>query len=444
VNRSLSVTRAIVLLTLIAVMIRVSVFLVYQPVTYPDSSTYFKMASYIHNLDFHDYKGWRTPSYPLLLLLAGQNHYALWGIQSLLGVLISLLLFWICLSHTGSVAYAFLAGLLHSLALNELFFEANVLTETLSTFLIVLSVASLASTLTNARPGIGMAAGFFAALATLSRPLYIYLGPTFIVLLLLFKRDARRLAVGLGVLFLLPVFGGAAFNKVTIDYFGLSTQAGLNLSNHSGRFMEKAGDQHAMIRDVFLKHRAKQIAETGHHQQTFWLAREELLEKTGFDDAALSRELTKISLELFARYPMLYLRGVAESWASYWAAPLYIDKDKFTLASAARVVGSMWAVERMFILLTNFLAIAASGCVLIRSSWRRLQGSTGLSIPLIISCVIVAGSVLQAFVEFGENPRYGIPTQSLALTLVLLAAWDLRAAFKAKAAAGPARSIASI
>jgi hypothetical protein len=43
--------------------------------------------------------------------------------------------------------------------------------------------------------------------------------------------------------------------------------------------------------------------------------------------------------------------------------------------------------------------------------------------------------VLQALVEFGENPRYGIPTQSLAVTLVLLAAWDLRAALKARSAA---------
>lgn len=435
-NHSLSVTRAVVLLTVIAVAIRVGAIFIYQPVIAPDSGTYITMASQILNFDFRDYNGWRTPAYPLVLLLAGQNHFSVWLIQSVLGVLISLLLFWICLSHTSSVACAFLAGLFHSLALNQLFFEAYVLSETLSTFLIALSVAFLASALRNdARPGFGVAAGFFAALAALTRPLYIYLGPLFVVLVLLFERDARRLAAGLGVAFLLPVLGWAAFNKVTIDYFGLSTQAGVNLSNHSGRFIEKAGDEYATIRDIYLKYREKKIAETGHHQQTFWLARDELLEKTGFDDATLSRQFTKLSLELFARYPMLYLRGVAESWASYWAAPLYMDKDKFTLPGAARVVEAIWSVERMFILMMNFLAIVVSGWVLVRAALQRLQGTTGLPIPLIVTCVIMAASVLQALVEFGENPRYGIPTQSLAVTLVLLVAWDLRSAFKARSAA---------
>jgi hypothetical protein len=57
---------------------------------------------------------------------------------------------------------------------------------------------------------------------------------------------------------------------------------------------------------------------------------------------------------------------------------------------------------------------------------------------MLLSCVLLAASVLQALVEYSENPRYGIPTQSLAVTLVLLAVWDLRAAWKAKSA--PAKS----
>jgi len=40
----------------------------------------------------------------------------------------------------------------------------------------------------------------------------------------------------------------------------------------------------------------------------------------------------------------------------------------------------------------------------------------------------MGASVLQALAEFGENARYGIPTQSLAATLVVLVAWDIRSA----------------
>ena len=435
-NYSLSVNRAVVLLTVIAVAIRAGVFLVYQPVTFPDTGTYHTLASQLLDFDFRDYQGLRTPGYSVVLLLAGQDHFFVWLMQSAMGVLISLLLFWICFAHTGNAVWSLLAGLLHSLAVNQLIFEANILSETFSTFLVVLSVACLVSALKSGpRPGYGVAAGLVSALATLTRTVYIYIGPLYVLLVLLFERDARRLAAGLGVAFLLPVLGWAAFNKVTIDYFGLSTMAGYNLTNHSGRFMEKAGNQYATIRDIYLKYREQQIAETGRHSMTIFRARREMLEKTGLDEVALSRQLTKLSLELFAKYPVLYLRGVAESWASFWAAPNYMRSDKFTVPGAASVVEAIWSVERMFILMMNFLAIAASGWVLVRAVLRRLQGTAGLPIPLIVTCVIMAASVLQALAEFGENPRYGIPTQSLAVTLVLLTAWDLCSALKARSAA---------
>jgi hypothetical protein len=435
-NHSMSANRAVVLLTLISVAIRASVFLVYQPVTYPDTGTYFTLAAQLLHFDFREYQGLRTPGYPLLLLLAGQDLLIVWLIQSAMGVLISLLLFWICYSHTGNVAWSLLAGFLHTLALNQLFFEANIVSEAFGTFLVVLSVAGLVSALKSyPQTGYGVATGFVSALVTLTRTVYIYIGPLFAVLLLLFERDSKRLAACLGVAFLLPVLGWAVFNKITINYFGLSTMAGYNLTNHSGGFMEKAGDDYATIRDIYLKYREKKRAETGRHSMTIFIARQEMMEKTGLDEVALSRQLTKLSLELFARYPMLYLKGVAESWASFWAAPNYMVVDKFTVPAAARIVNAIWPVERIFVLIMNFLAIAVSGWVVVHAVWRRLQGTMGLSIPLIVTCVLMGASVLQALAEFGENPRYGIPTQSLALMLVLLAAWDLRAALRARSAA---------
>lgn len=408
---------------------------VYQPVIYPDSGTYITMASQMVAFDFRGYNGWRTPTYPLILILGGQNHKVVWLIQSLLGIFTSLILFWICFAYTANAFWSLLAGALHSLALNQLFFEANILSETVSTFLIVSSVACLLYAFRRNGPIlIVVLAGFLAGLAALSRPLYVYLGPLFFLLVLLFERDSRRMAVSLLVAFLLPVLGWAAFNKATIDYFGLSTQAGVNLSNHSGRFMEKASDKHAMIRDIYLKHREIKIAETGRHQQTFWYARDELLQKTGFDDATLSRELTKLSLELFAQNPILYLTGVVQSWARYWAAPLYVVPEKFTLSGAAAMVETLWPIERFLIVLMNFVALAACGWVIVRTVSGRLKGAIGLPAPLIIACVILAASILQALVEFGENPRYGIPTQSIGLTLFLLAAWDLRLYIKRKPA----------
>ena len=438
-NNSFSATRAVVLLTVIAVAVRAGMLLVYQPVVQGDTGTYHTLAAQLLNLDFRDYKGLRTPGYPVLLLLVGENHYAMWLVQSVMGVLISLMLFWICLVHTGNAAWSLPAGLFHTLALNQLVFEANILSETFATLLVVLSIVCLVRAIKGGpQPLHGVAAGFVSSMTALTRTVYIYVGPLFVILVLLFERDARRLAAGLAVAFLLPVLGWVAFNKVTINYFGFSTMAGYNLTNHSGRFMEKAGDEYATIRDIYLKYRTLQVAETGSHSFTVFYARRELLEKTGLDEVALSRQLTRLSLELFAKYPLLYLRSVAESWASFWAAPNYMKPDMLTVPGAAKVVEATWLWERRLVLMMNFLAILASGWVLVSATVRRLKGTMGLPIPLIVTSVIIAASVLQALVEFGENPRYGIPTQSLAALLVLLVAWDLRATIKSRFVAAKA------
>ena len=434
-NYSLSVPRAVVLLTIIAVLIRAGMFLVYQPTTFEDTGTYHALASHLLAFDFRDYRGLRTPGYSVVLLLAGQDHFFVWIMQSAMGVLVSLLLFWICFAHTRNAVWSLFAGLSHSLALNQVIFEANIISETFATFLVVLSVACLVRSLKrHPRQGYGVGAGLVSALATLTRTVYIYLGPLFIVLVLLFERDAKRLAAGLAVAFLLPVLGWAVFNKVTINYFGLTTMVGYNLTNHSGGFMEKAGDQYATIRDIYLKYREKRLEEGKSHRFTIFEARDEMMEKTGLDEVGLSRQLTRLSLDLFVSHPMLYLKGVAEAWASFWAAANYMDTDKFTTPGAAKVFAAIWPLERIVLRMMNFLAIVASGWVLVRGALQRWKGVTGLSIPMIVTCVIMVASVLQALVEFGENPRYGIPTQSLALTLVLLAVWDLRSAFRSKSA----------
>ena len=212
-RHAVSVARALVLLTVIGVTVRAGMFLVYQPVVYPDTNMYVTLASQLIHFDFTDYTGVRTSGYSLLLLLAGQSPFVVWLMQSAMGVLISLLLFWICFTHTGNVSWSVVAGLLHSLALNQLFFEANILSETFSTLLVVLSVACLVSALKNGpRPAYGVAAGVVSAVVTLTRVVYVYVGPLFALLVWLFERDARRVAVSLGVAFLIPVLGWGAFN----------------------------------------------------------------------------------------------------------------------------------------------------------------------------------------------------------------------------------------
>lgn len=431
-QRTVSPVRAMLALVAACAAVRAALFFVYQPVVYPDTGTYHELAAQLLAWDFSGYVGVRTPGYPLLLMLAGQNHVLVWVLQSVLGIAVAVLLFRICYAHTASPALALAAGLAHGLAVNQLFFEANILSETLTTFFVVLAIACLVDHLAARRRGRAAGAGFASAMAALTRPGYLYLGPLLALLVLCFERGGRRHAAWIAVAFVLPVLGWAAFNKATIDYFGLSTNMGYGLTNHSGRFMEKAGDEHALLRDIYLKHRERKIAETGRSAVTIFLARDEMRERTGLDHIALSQRLAQLSLDLFAAHPDLYLASVAESWASFWAVPYYARRDSFTAAGAARVAEAAFAVQRPLLLAAYLVAIAAGVWVLAAGVMRRLTGAAGLTVPVIVAAVLLAASVLQALAEYGENPRYGIPTQSLAVLLVILALSDLYRGIRAR------------
>ena len=58
-----------------------------------------------------------------------------------LGLVISILVFFILLHATQSKSLAFVGGLMYDLLAGQVFFEANLLTETLTSFLIIVSLA---------------------------------------------------------------------------------------------------------------------------------------------------------------------------------------------------------------------------------------------------------------------------------------------------------------
>jgi hypothetical protein len=140
------ITRTTVLfwsLVTICVLVRLLLWFNYKPIVYNDTPLYLDLASYIRHLDFQGYQGERTPGYLLLLLLSGLNYQIVWLVQSVLGISISLMLYLIAKHQTESVGLAFIIGLAHTLSINQVFFEASLLTETLTTFLVVLSLLLL-------------------------------------------------------------------------------------------------------------------------------------------------------------------------------------------------------------------------------------------------------------------------------------------------------------
>jgi hypothetical protein len=97
-----------------------------------------------------------------------------------------------------------------------------------------------------------------------------------------------------------------AVNALTVGQFSLSTRLGLGLMNHSGAFVEYADPRYSTIRDIYLRHRTEVVRspEAQTHRQgeqylTIFYALDDLKAATGLSQNELSRELQKLSLDLF-------------------------------------------------------------------------------------------------------------------------------------------------
>lgn len=412
----------ILMLTLLWLVTRGILFACYEPVTYPDSGAYQRLAHQIITLDFRGYDGQRTPGYPLLLALVAANNFAIWLVQSVLALMTALLVYTLLRRAGTSTSWAMLAAVINLLTLNTLFFEPAIMTETVTGFLLVAVSYLIASLVTGkARSANPWLVGLMTALLILTRSQYIVLIPVFLVLLWWFVRERRGTTL---LIFLLvasaPVLGWAGFNKYQTGYFTITTLLGYNLSNHSGAFMERAPDKDAVLRDTYLKHRDREIAETGAHHMTIFDARQDLLRTTGLSEIGLSREFQRISINLFIAYPADYLRSVGKAWLSYWTEPNYWRLDKVRSPGVSTVVQSLWKVQHLLLRGLNAVFILLTPYVVWRSLTRRDAVSHSMRVALVLAANVVSVSVMQALVEFGENGRYFIPNQPLVLMVVLL------------------------
>ena len=422
-RRDSRVARAFFALITISTLVRFAIALNFRERTSYDTSGFVQTANAIRSFDFSHYDGRRTPVYPMLLLMAGMDWSVVRWIQCALGVAIAAMMFHIAWHRTRDVAVSFIVGLLSSLALSELLYEQIIYSETLCTFWIVLSILAFARIDADmgARSWNYAMLGIAAALAGMTRPMFLFLAPLYFCFVLARARmRTAALALVLAPTLLLAL-GWSAINKHTINYFGVTTTIGFNLSNHSGGFIELAPPQYAQIADIYLRDRAWQIGRMGSHTMTIWLAEAEIKRATGLTTAQLSKELTRMSLEMFAQHPLLYLESVARAWMRFWGAGFF-DFVSAYKDSAGGAGYALLLVLGSFQLAINlaFLIIAA----LAVSRW--IRGRADFDFDLSIIVIVLVGSVVQAFMEYGENVRYLAPLVPLTIYITATQLWHAR------------------
>lgn len=439
-------------------------WLLYPPVIYDDTNSYRRLAEQV--LGAAPLDGTRSPGYPIFLAWLGPDH-VVYATQLLIGLATTLLFFYLGWMVTGKNWVGAAAALAHTLNLGQLFFEADLLAETLTTFLALVTLCGGVYFLKQEtfeqfnlkQLGIALLTGAAGGLAALVRPQFVFLPflVAFVLVLevtrksekeqnLLTAEDTKEnflkvffvLFVSFVVkalnrlwinkaLVLAIVLPAILLNAIWINYihtqFGvwsMSSVDGYHLVQHTGKFFEHVPDEDATIRDTFLKYRTIQIAKTGKPSNTIWAAVPELKEVSGLGFYKLARKLQEISAQLIRTHPLLYLGSVFESWAWFWSAPFYWNPQVFgavtpfinAIAQAQRVL--LWGANAIFI---------AGTFTLVFSRVRKI-----LSMPTAIwlmLAVVWANSILQAIVQASENPRYSVSTQTLVLLVVAWWLWQI-------------------
>ncbi len=403
-------------------------YLFYRPVAYNDTASYQRLAQAILN-GWTDYDGTRVPGYPAFLAFVGVGaHERIYAAQLILGLLTTLLFFYFGWRVSGKGWFGVLVALAHTLNLQQLFFEANLITESLTTFFIAVSLAGTAWLLfpDAKRPlwqnmAVALAIGLTGGLATITRALFIFL-PYWVALSLLIlwraaapkTRWSAALAVGLSGLLIIGAW--VNFIHQRFGLWSVTTMSGYHLVQHTGLFFEYVPDEYAAIRDTYIQYRQARITQTGAPGNAIWDAIPALQEVSGLGFIPLSNLLAKISIQLIREHPGLYLRSVIQGWLWFWKAPVYWSPAAVANPAVRGILSALVTIERGGMMAANVAFIFATLALIFKKVRQALKMDAFL---WFAASTVWLTSILQTLLDHGDNPRFLVPVQSLVVFLVL-------------------------
>lgn len=428
---------------------RLGLWLTYQPISYGDTAPYLRLANDLLTRGWGGYDGTRVPGYPVFLALLKLDPERIWLVQMGLGWGLSLLLFWIAWRTTGSAPLAASLALIYDLIPGLLFFEPNLLSETLATFTVVASLALLVALVRSSQGWRGillsLALGVASAAAGLVRPLFYLMaawllpfvalggvargggeaGPRHAVARL---REGWRAALLRVLAYAVPagVLLGGWVGWIYHNYGMLSpdTKTGFYLVQHTGNFFEFLPEEDALIRDTYLRYREAQVAERGDQTNAIYAAIPELTRVTGMSIFDLSRELQRLSLRLIRQHPGLYLRSVLQGWLDFWRAPVYWRPDLLSVPVPTRILDMLAFLGRLVAVAANAAFLGMTALAAFSPRRRRQMGVDRIAVAC--AGLVLFSSVVQTLVEHGDNPRFLVPLQMMVFYAVLRALWEWR------------------
>ncbi len=303
---------------------------------------------------------------------------------------------------TCNLQWGLAAGIVFTSFLNITFFEFSILSETLSLFLFTFSLWIYI--LFDFHKGhFSFKGSIFLGLALaalfLTRPFFLYFSLVVagtVFLRNVFKQWECSLVPAFVIFFptLCCFIGWSSLNHKNTGAFVVTSYYGINLSQATMPFFEKAPDRYSVIRDIYVAHRDSIINAGGDAAMSIWQAIPEIQEKTGKDLPQLSAELAVISRNLIRENPAAYLRLSLHSWVLFWRSSFYRIPANFKSASWYNGFERFWWLERKAVVVAHIFLIIGF-CVLV---FRILRRKELFFDPLFL----IAISVLLASVAHGD------------------------------------------
>ncbi len=466
-----------------------------SPQTFTDSLSYIAPATSL--LDGRGYgsqeNAYRTPTYPLFLaaILLPFNHTDLAScrqarvpaclgeaqqtpgglanlraialVQIILGALTIPLIYGFAWTASHNHWIAALCALTHPIDLSTGYWEISILTEALTTFLLMLAVCltMLAASATRYRLHTHIGLGIVLGALALCHPTFLFYAivpaaflwtrviarsPSFLRINSATKqspnasrgllRFARNDVVPVLLIPALLVLAWSARNFVVDGFFTPSTLTGYNLTQMVGPFMEQAPAQYRDLAEIYVDTRAERTAAHGNHSGTIFGAYAEMLDARKTTWAGLSRDLTDLSVQLILHNPRGYLGVAWESFTQFWAFGL--GRQNPGLPASFEWVKWFFdsRVQQGFTVLFFLSPLA----LVLARNWNRLDtpgaltpdiATSAMWIGFAMATVWFAALVSSAF-NFGDNERYRAPVARLQYSAIILAAWYAIVSLRAK------------
>lgn len=413
----------------------------------PDSYGYTDLGRKMVDLNLKDYIGERTPGYPLFIILTCGKYELLACLQILMDIAVAYFTYDIIKRHNKKAAliFAYFCGTL----LNLIFNSYHIHTETATLFFTTLSIWMCYKYDIIKNKGsykVTVITSLCLMMTFLIRPMFIYITPILATFMLfnvskhLIKPQLLKILIILSFPFI-SYFGWSTLNYYNHQWFTVTTFYGVNLAQNSVTFIDKLPDEHKEIKETYQKHinLIPSMLNGDYHYYlsnpttansynrlikeqnfdalealTIWRAFGEIMEKKDMTKVELSHHLVGVCKQLIIDNPTPYSKQVLENWISFWShskPPVRNENCRNNIPK--KLINILWTIQKVFIITLTILLIP----ILIYSLFQGIKNKSLFSFNIFCFAVLIAGSLAQALVTYGENDRFSFPMIPLILII---------------------------